>query len=78
MPKWLWNADPKMVRLILICFNIIHYCFHILNLKMISNEATNSRYHVPRSWLNPSGNLLVVFEEWGGDPRGISLVKRTK
>ncbi|KAM3301081.1 hypothetical protein P3S67_015581 [Capsicum chacoense] len=25
-------------------------------------------YHVPRSWLKPSGNLLVVFEEWGGDP----------
>jgi len=35
------------------------------------------RYHVPRSWLNPSGNYLVVFEEWGGDPNGISLVKRT-
>ncbi|KAM4131944.1 hypothetical protein ACJW30_01G213900 [Castanea mollissima] len=39
---------------------------------------TQKWYHVPRSWLNPSGNLLVVFEEWGGDPRGISLVKRTK
>ncbi|KAF9603695.1 hypothetical protein IFM89_037458, partial [Coptis chinensis] len=24
--------------------------------------------HVPCSWLNPSGNLLVIFEEWGGDP----------
>jgi hypothetical protein len=35
------------------------------------------RYHVPRSWLNPRGNYLVVFEEWGGDPNGISLVKRT-
>lgn len=35
------------------------------------------RYHVPRSWLYPTGNLLVVFEEWGGDPTGISLVKRT-
>ncbi|XP_031252419.1 beta-galactosidase-like [Pistacia vera] len=34
-------------------------------------------YHVPRSWLNPTGNLLVVFEEWGGDPSGITLVKRT-
>lgn len=34
-------------------------------------------YHVPRSWLRPTGNLLVVFEEMGGDPRGISLVKRT-
>jgi beta-galactosidase len=34
-------------------------------------------YHVPRSWLKPSGNLLVVFEEWGGDPTWITLVKRT-
>ncbi|KAL9689473.1 hypothetical protein QQ045_009859 [Rhodiola kirilowii] len=24
----------------------------------------------------PKGNLLVVFEEWGGNPDGISLVKR--
>lgn len=33
-------------------------------------------YHVPRSLLKPEGNLLVVFEEWGGNPKGISLVKR--
>ncbi|PHU12194.1 hypothetical protein BC332_19124 [Capsicum chinense] len=33
-------------------------------------------YHVPRSWLKPSGNLLVVFEEWGGDPAGVSLDRR--
>ncbi|XP_059431859.1 beta-galactosidase 12-like [Corylus avellana] len=40
-------------------------------------EASQRWYHVPRSWLKSNGNLLVVFEEWGGDPRGISLVKRT-
>lgn len=34
------------------------------------------RYHVPRSWLRPTGNLLVVFEEWGGNPSGITLTKR--
>lgn len=34
------------------------------------------RYHVPRSWLRPTGNLLVVFEEWGGNPNGITLTKR--
>lgn len=34
-------------------------------------------YHIPRSWLKATGNLLVVFEQWGGDPRGISLAKRT-
>ncbi|KAK6153598.1 hypothetical protein DH2020_013237 [Rehmannia glutinosa] len=33
-------------------------------------------YHVPRSWLYPTGNLLVVFEEWGGNPYGITLAKR--
>lgn len=36
-----------------------------------------SRYHVPRSWLNPTGNLAVVFEEWGGDPTGITMLKRS-
>ncbi|KAJ7955885.1 Beta-galactosidase [Quillaja saponaria] len=40
-------------------------------------EPSQRWYHVPRSWLNPSGNLLVVFEEWGGDTTGISLAKRT-
>ncbi|KAI3463273.1 hypothetical protein Pfo_019936 [Paulownia fortunei] len=46
--------------------------------KCLSNcgEASQRWYHVPRSWLHPTGNLLVVFEEWGGNPYGISLVKR--
>ncbi|XXG87051.1 hypothetical protein AAC387_Pa11g1837 [Persea americana] len=30
-------------------------------------------YHVPRGFLKPSGNLLVLFEEIGGDPLQISL-----
>ncbi|GAB4853796.1 Beta-galactosidase 12 [Ancistrocladus abbreviatus] len=47
--------------------------------KCLSNcgEASQKWYHVPRSWLKPKGNLLVIFEELGGDPKGISLVKRT-
>ncbi|MGI4297454.1 hypothetical protein ACR2WD_27390, partial [Klebsiella pneumoniae] len=47
--------------------------------KCLSNcgEASQRWYHVPRSWLKPSGNFLVVFEELGGDPTGISLVRRT-
>ncbi|XP_073008003.1 beta-galactosidase 2-like [Typha latifolia] len=40
-------------------------------------EPSQKWYHVPRSWLNPTGNLLVVFEELGGDPAGISIGKRT-
>ncbi|KAH0744710.1 hypothetical protein KY290_032703, partial [Solanum tuberosum] len=34
-------------------------------------------YHVPRSWLKPRRNLLVMFEEWGGEPEGISMAKRS-
>ncbi|PON48713.1 Glycoside hydrolase [Trema orientale] len=40
-------------------------------------EASQKWYHVPRSWLYPKGNLLVVFEEQGGDPSGISMMRRT-
>ena len=32
---------------------------------------------MPRSWLKPTQNLVVLFEELGGDPTRISLVKRT-
>ncbi|KAL8522510.1 hypothetical protein ACS0TY_012614 [Phlomoides rotata] len=39
-------------------------------------EASQRWYHVPRSWLRPSGNLMVVFEEWGGNPYGITMTKR--
>lgn len=31
-------------------------------------EPTQRWYHVPRSWFKPSGNVLIVFEETGGDP----------
>lgn len=34
------------------------------------------RYHVPRSWFKPSGNILVLFEEKGGDPEKIKFVRR--
>uniref|UniRef100_A0A0E0J9N5 Beta-galactosidase n=2 Tax=Oryza nivara TaxID=4536 RepID=A0A0E0J9N5_ORYNI len=36
--------------------------------------AYNERkYHIPREWLKESDNLLVLFEETGGDPSLISL-----
>ena len=34
------------------------------------------RYHVPRSWFKPSGNVLVIFEEKGGDPTKINFSRR--
>ncbi|KAL6502563.1 Beta-galactosidase 5 [Orobanche hederae] len=40
-------------------------------------KPTQRWYHVPRSWLKRSRNLLVVFEEIGGDASKISLVRRS-
>ncbi|KAH9662969.1 Beta-galactosidase 3 [Citrus sinensis] len=40
-------------------------------------QPTQRWYHVPRSWLKPTQNFLVVFEELGGNPSRISLVKRS-
>ncbi|XP_021667108.2 beta-galactosidase 5 isoform X2 [Hevea brasiliensis] len=40
-------------------------------------QPTQRWYHVPRSWLKPTKNLLVVFEELGGDASKIYLVKRS-
>ncbi|KAI3706213.1 hypothetical protein L6452_23807 [Arctium lappa] len=36
-------------------------------------KPTQIWYHVPRSWLQPSDNLLVLFEETGGNPFEISV-----
>ncbi|KAL9330482.1 hypothetical protein ACSQ67_000092 [Phaseolus vulgaris] len=40
-------------------------------------QPTQQWYHVPRSWLKPTHNLIVVLEELGGNPWKISLQKRT-
>ncbi|GAA0153644.1 galactosidase [Lithospermum erythrorhizon] len=40
-------------------------------------QPTQRWYHVPRSWLRPRLNILVLFEELGGNPSKISLVKRS-
>ncbi|KZV34570.1 Beta-galactosidase 8 isoform 1 [Dorcoceras hygrometricum] len=39
-------------------------------------KPTQQYYHVPRSWLKPSGNVLVMLEEIGGDPTRVSLAAR--
>lgn len=39
-------------------------------------EPSQKWYHVPRSWFKPSGNVLVIFEEKGGDPTKITFVRR--
>ncbi|GAB2240466.1 hypothetical protein Droror1_Dr00020984 [Drosera rotundifolia] len=40
-------------------------CFWIINFFF--------RYHIPRSFLSATGNLLVIFEEEKKDPRSISI-----
>lgn len=40
------------------------------------SQPTQRWYHVPRAWLKPTNNLLMLFEELGGDPTKITLVKR--
>ncbi|KAL8464878.1 hypothetical protein ACS0TY_034382 [Phlomoides rotata] len=39
-------------------------------------EPTQRWYHVPRSWFKQSGNVLVIFEEKGGDPNKIQFSAR--
>lgn len=48
-----------------------------MNFFCITQLSFIFRYHVPRAWLKPKDNLLVVFEELGGNPTSISLVKRS-
>ncbi|KAL0386871.1 UNVERIFIED_CONTAM: Beta-galactosidase 13 [Sesamum radiatum] len=37
-------------------------------------RPTQEEYHVPRSFLKPKDNLLVVFEETGGNPEKIDIL----
>ncbi|KAL9146475.1 hypothetical protein ABFS82_13G112700 [Erythranthe guttata] len=39
-------------------------------------QPAQTLYLVPRSWLKPGENLLVIHEELGGDPTTISFVTR--
>lgn len=38
-----------------------------------NGNPSQTLYHVPRSFLQASGNLLVLLEEVGGDPLHVSL-----
>ncbi|XP_059653985.1 beta-galactosidase 13-like [Cornus florida] len=37
-------------------------------------QPSQSEYHIPRPFLKPANNLLVVFEETGGNPEGIEVL----
>ncbi|KAJ4951079.1 hypothetical protein NE237_027911 [Protea cynaroides] len=43
------------------------------SVRIPNGDPSQTLYHVPRSFLKPSGNLLVLFEEFGGNPLQITL-----
>eukprot|EP01018_Ginkgo_biloba_P020961 Gb_12091 [translate_table: standard] len=61
------------------CSNGCNYQGTFRQKKCATNCGQSSQrwYHVPRSWLQPTGNRLVLFEEIGGDLSGVSLVTRS-
>ncbi|CAN1810796.1 Beta-galactosidase 6 [Linum perenne] len=40
-------------------------------------QPSQTLYHVPRAWVNPGDNLLVLREELGGDPKQITVLSHT-
>ncbi|CAL5095085.1 unnamed protein product [Urochloa decumbens] len=44
-----------------------------VSFKAPSGNPSQSLYHVPREFLNPQDNILVLFEEMGGDPQQITV-----
>ncbi|KAK7402136.1 hypothetical protein VNO78_14159 [Psophocarpus tetragonolobus] len=60
------------------CTDSCNYRGHYDSSKCRKNcgKPSQTLYHVPRSWLKPSGNTLVLFEERGGDPTQISFVTK--
>lgn len=57
--------------------NLILSCMYIelrtFDYYKIFKLLDHFRYHIPREWLQDFDNLLVLFEETGGDPLKISL-----
>ncbi|KAI8533177.1 hypothetical protein RHMOL_Rhmol11G0276800 [Rhododendron molle] len=37
-------------------------------------QPSQSEYHIPRSFLKPGKNLMILFEETGGNPQGIEVL----
>jgi len=60
------------------CSNVCDYRGTYYSSKCVTNcgQPTQKWYHVPRSWLQPTKNVLVLLEEVGGDPSGISFRTR--
>ncbi|TVU19482.1 hypothetical protein EJB05_35633 [Eragrostis curvula] len=44
-----------------------------VSFKAPSGNPSQSLYHIPRQFLNPQDNLLILFEEMGGNPQQITV-----
>ncbi|KAL9172688.1 hypothetical protein ABFS82_03G064000 [Erythranthe guttata] len=68
---WLTNANGNC--------DICHYngTYRAPKCQLGCGQPTQRWYHVPRSWLRPTQNFIVLLEEIGGDASKIALVKRT-
>ncbi|KAH7838837.1 hypothetical protein Vadar_031780 [Vaccinium darrowii] len=60
------------------CTNSCNYRGSYSSNKCLKNcgKPSQQLYHVPRSWVKPSGNTLILFEEMGGDPTQIAFATR--
>ncbi|GMP98707.1 hypothetical protein CsSME_00046496 [Camellia sinensis var. sinensis] len=60
------------------CTNSCNYRGPYNSNKCLKNcgKPSQQLYHVPRSWLQSSGNTLVLFEEMGGDPTQLSFATK--
>ncbi|KAJ8768713.1 hypothetical protein K2173_023617 [Erythroxylum novogranatense] len=67
---WPANMSPNSG-----CTNSCNYRGAYSSNKCLKNcgKPSQSLYHVPRSWVQLSGNTLVLFEEIGGDPTKIAF-----
>lgn len=54
----------------------INFLYQNVYFHPLALTISSCSYHVPRSWLQPSSNTLVLFEEMGGDPTQISIATR--
>ncbi|XAR62547.1 Beta-galactosidase [Bertholletia excelsa] len=61
------------------CQKTCNYCGAYDSDKCATNcgKPTQIWYHVPRAWLRETNNLLVIFEETGGNPFEISIRSRS-
>lgn len=72
-----WNPQSRGKDFKCFCFEDKLRCLIVSFSRLIITNLFRMiimhRYHIPRSWLKASDNLLVIFEEVGGNPFDISI-----